>query len=164
MPTVEADFGVARADAALPFTLLMFGFAAGGIIMGRLTDRFGIVFPLAVGAFAIAAGYGLAAKAETLWQFALIHGVFIGFLGSSSTFGPVIADVSRWFTRHRGMAVAIAPDRYLAGSLASVIQLRGKCRMAADTSASGLLPVTILPLAMMLRRSPPASPRSKRLA
>src|SRR5262245_42647985 len=80
MPTVEADFGVDRADAALPFTLLMVGFAAGGVIMGRLTDRFGIVLPLAVGAFAIGGGYVLAARAETLWQFALSHGVLIGFL------------------------------------------------------------------------------------
>ena len=38
LPVVQADFGVARADASLPFTLAMLGFALGGVLMGRLAD------------------------------------------------------------------------------------------------------------------------------
>jgi MFS family permease len=159
MPTVQGEFGVARADAAFPFTLLMIGFAAGGVIMGRLTDRFGIVLPLAVDAFAIAGGYLLAARAETLWQFALVHGVLIGFLGSSATFGPVIADASRWFTRHRGIAVAIASSgSYLAGTvwppvIQSFVQSVGWRQTHVGIGIFCLL--TILPLTTMLRRPPP---------
>jgi MFS family permease len=159
MPTVQAEFGVARADAAFPFTLLMIGFAAGGIIMGRLTDRFGIALPLGIGAFAIAGGYLLAAKAETLWQFALVHGVLIGFLGSSATFGPVIADASRWFTHHRGIAVAIASSgSYVAGTvwppvIQSFVQSVGWRETHMGIGIFCLL--TILPLAALLRRTPP---------
>ena len=40
LPAVQAEFGVARADASLPYTLTMIGFGAGGILMGRLADRF----------------------------------------------------------------------------------------------------------------------------
>ena len=42
LPAIQTDFGVSRADASLPFTMVMFGFAGGGIVMGRLADRFGI--------------------------------------------------------------------------------------------------------------------------
>ena len=42
LPTAQAEFGVARADASLPYTLLMLGFGAGGMVMGRWADRFGV--------------------------------------------------------------------------------------------------------------------------
>jgi MFS family permease len=106
LPAVQADFGVARADASLPFTLAMLGFAFGGVLMGRLTDRFGILAPLASGAVALGLGYVGAGVAGSLMLFALMH-VIIGF-GASATFGPIMADASRWFTRRRGIAVALA--------------------------------------------------------
>ena len=131
--------------------------------MGRLTDRFGIALPLGIGAFAIAGGYVLAARAETLWQFALVHGVLIGFLGSSATFGPVIADASRWFTRHRGIAVAIASSgSYVAGTvwppvIQSFVQSVGWRETHVGIGIFCLL--TILPLAALLRRTPPKGSR-----
>ena len=57
LPAVQADFGVDRADASLPYTLTMLGFGFGGVLMGRLADRFGITVPLALGALALALGY-----------------------------------------------------------------------------------------------------------
>ena len=55
LPAIQADFGVARADASLPYTLAMLGFAGGGVVMGRLADRFGIAVPLALGTLALGA-------------------------------------------------------------------------------------------------------------
>jgi len=57
LPAVQADFGVPRADATLPFTLAMLGFALGGVVLGRVSDRFGIIVPVAIGAVAIGTGY-----------------------------------------------------------------------------------------------------------
>ncbi|MGH8681114.1 MAG: MFS transporter, partial [Burkholderiales bacterium] len=94
LPAIQAEFGVARSDASLPYTLTMVGFGLGGIFMGRLSDRFGIIVPVVVGAGALALGYVLASAAGSLWQFALAQGVLIGFLGSSATFGPLLADTS----------------------------------------------------------------------
>ena len=34
LPSVQAEFGVARADASLPYTLMMVGFGIGGVLMG----------------------------------------------------------------------------------------------------------------------------------
>ncbi len=117
LPTIQADFGVARADASLPYTLAMLGFGGGGIVMGRLADRFGIAVPLALGTLALGLGYVAVGQASTLWQVAIAHGLLIGF-GCSATFGPLIADMSHWFVRRRGIAVAIAASgNYLAGTI-----------------------------------------------
>ena len=160
MPTVEAEFGVDRAAASLPFTLLMIGFAAGGVLMGKLTDRFGLAVPLWIGAAALGAGYALAAWSATLWQFALVHLVLVGFLGSSATFGPVIADVSRWFFRHRGIAVGVAScGSYLAGTIwPPVIQhfVETAGWRATHLGIGIFCLVTIPPLAFLLRRKAPA--------
>ena len=66
LPAVQADFGVTRAEASLPYTLTMVGFAFGGVLMGRLADRFGVVVPLLIGAASLGAGYLTAAASGTL--------------------------------------------------------------------------------------------------
>ena len=48
LPAVQAEFGVARADASMPYTAMMIGFGAGGIWMGRLADRHGVMRPLLI--------------------------------------------------------------------------------------------------------------------
>jgi MFS family permease len=114
LPTVQAAFGVARGDASLPFTLAMVGFGVGGVVMGRLTDRFGALAPVLCGVSALSTGYIAAGFAPNLMLFALVH-VLIG-LGTSATFGPLMADTSQWFTRRRGIAVAIvASGNYIGG-------------------------------------------------
>ncbi|WP_395055477.1 MFS transporter [Polaromonas sp.] len=118
LPAVQADFGVARADAALPYTLLMVGFGLGGMLMGRLADRFGVALPLSVGAVGMGLGFAAAALSGNIWLFALAHGLLIGLLGSSATFSPLLADTSLWFMRRRGIAVAVcASGNYLGGAL-----------------------------------------------
>ena len=49
LPAVQADFGVARGDASLPYTLAMMAFAFGGVVMGRMSDRFGVMAPVICG-------------------------------------------------------------------------------------------------------------------
>src|SRR5690606_38673737 len=94
----------------------MFGFAVGSIVLGRFSDRSGIVWPLTVSAAALFAGYIGASIATSIWFFALMYGV-IGF-GASAVFGPLVADVSHWFVRHRGFAVAaVASGNYFAGAI-----------------------------------------------
>ena len=116
LPAVQAEFAVPRAQASLPFTLAMLGFALGGVVMGRLLDAFGILAPLAVGALALSLGYLGAASAGSLVVFALAHAV-IGF-GSSVTFGPLMADISYWFVRRRGVAVTLcSAGNYIAGTV-----------------------------------------------
>jgi MFS family permease len=117
LPALQAEFGVARGAVSLPYTLTMICFGAGGVAMGRLADRFGVVVPIVLGTLLLGLGYLLAGVAGTLWQFSLAQGVLLG-LGSSATFAPLLADTSKWFARRRGMAVGIcASGNYLAGTL-----------------------------------------------
>ena len=116
LPAVQAEFGVQRSEASLPYTLLMIGFGFGGILMGRLADRHGVTLPLWIGAAGLGLGFGGAALSPDIVWFAIAHGLGLGLLGSSATFAPLVADTSLWFVRRRGIAVAVcASGNYLGG-------------------------------------------------
>jgi len=159
LPRVQADFGVSRSDASLPYTFTMIGFGLGGILMGRLSDRFGVMVPVMIGALGLSAGFVAAGSAANLWQFNLAQGLMIGLLGTSATFAPLVADISLWFTRRRGIAVAICiSGNYLAGTIwppamQHFIDSAGWRQTYIGIGAFCL--VTMLPLALFLRRRPP---------
>jgi len=116
LPAAQTEFAVDRAAASLPFTLAMFGFAVGGVLMGWLSDRFGIIMPVIAGAVSLALGYIGSGYAPTLWLFAAAH-ILIGF-GSSATLGPLMSDMSHWFVQRRGLAVTICSSgNYVAGTI-----------------------------------------------
>ena len=117
LPAVQAEFGVARADASLPYTLTMIAFGLAGIAMGRLSDRYGVMLPVMLGTLLLALGFVAAGAAPSLVGFTLAQGALIG-AGSSATFAPLLAHTSLWFVRRRGLAVAIfASGNYLAGTI-----------------------------------------------
>jgi MFS family permease len=116
LPAIQAEFGVDRAAASLPYTMAMIGFAGGGVVIGRLADRFGILVPLTVGTVSLGIGYVAVGLSPSLWLVALAH-TLLGF-GCSATFGPLMVDISHWFSKRRGIAVAIAASgNYIAGTI-----------------------------------------------
>ena len=159
LPPLQAEFGIARGDASLPFTLTMLGFGVGGIFMGRLADRFGVIVPVMIGAMCLALGFTSAGFAQNLAQFAAIHGLLIGF-GTSGTFVPLVADITLWFTRRRGIAVAIVMSgNYLAGTVWPPIMQHfiDSDGWRATYIGTGLICLVAMPpLALALRRKPPA--------
>jgi MFS family permease len=71
-----------------------------------------------IGAVSLALGFVAAGVSQNLAQFSAAQGLLIGLLGSSATFVPLVADISLWFTRRRGIAVAIVMSgNYLAGAV-----------------------------------------------
>jgi MFS family permease len=159
LPAVQAEFGVARAAASLPYALTMIGFGVGGLFMGKLADRFGVMVPVLIGASSLGLGFALAGMAGNIWTFSLAHGLLIGVFGSSAMFAPLIADTSLWFTRRRGIAVAIcASGNYLAGAIwppvvYHFVAIRG---WRSTYEGIGLFcVVTLSLLALFLRRRPP---------
>ena len=128
--------------------------------MGRLADRFGIVVPLVdrrgdAGPRLRRRG----AARPRYWQFVLAQALLIGMLGSSATFGPLVADVSHWFVRRRGIAVAIvASGNYLAGTIWPPLLQHAIATVGWRQTHLGIglfCVVTMLPLALLLRRRPP---------
>ena len=117
LPAVQSEFGIGRADASLPYTLMMVCLGLGGIWTGRLADRHGLTPILWCGALAVFGGFALAANAQSIWLFGLAHGI-LGLIGSSSTFAPLMADTALWWQKRRGIAVAIcACGNYIAGAI-----------------------------------------------
>jgi MFS family permease len=125
LPQIQSEFGIARADASLPYTLTMIGFGLGGIFCGRWADKFGISRVIQIGALGVVLGYVIAAATSNIYVFGIAHGLLIGFLGVGSSFVPLIADTSLWWAKRRGIAVAIcASGNYLAGTVwPPIIQL-----------------------------------------
>jgi len=159
LPAVQAEFGVARADASMPYTWLLVGFGLGGILMGRLADRYGVTVPILISAAGLGLGYAAAGVAGDIWLFSIAHGVLIGLLGASATFAPLIADTSLWFVRRRGIAVAVcASGNYLAGTVwPPIVQHLVETVGWRDTylGLGAFSAIVMLSLAPLLRQRPP---------
>ena len=158
IPTIQAEFGLDRSDASLGYTVTFIGFAAGGFTMGRVADRFGIMVPVSISGVALGSGFILAALSQTYWQLLVVQAVFIGFLGSASTFGPLVADVSQWFLKRRGIAIAIAASgNYIAGAIWPPFMQHAITAWGWRTTYAGvgiICIVIMVPLAQLLRRRP----------
>jgi MFS family permease len=116
LPTVQTEFSASRGAVSLATTMIFMGFGIGGIVTGRITDRFGIVAALAVSIAFLGVSFVLAGLAATLWQFNAVY--FLIGLGTSATFAPLMAEASHWFERYRGLAVTIvASGNYVAGTI-----------------------------------------------
>ena len=116
LPVVQGEFGASRGTASLAFTLVMLGFGSGGVLTGKITDRYGIVTAIGLGIGILGLGYIGAGLSPSIWQFILVH--FAIGLSSAATFGPLMAEASHWFDRYRGLAVAIAASgNYVGGTI-----------------------------------------------
>lgn len=157
MPKVQAEFGIARADAALPYTLTMVGFALGNLVIGRVVDRFGVTTALICSAITIAFGYVLAGVSTSVFMLAAVQFI-IGF-GTAASFGPLIADISHWFYKRRGIAVGVAASgNYLSGAIWPIL-LSGILADHGWRTVYYVLAVLtlalVIPLALMLKRRIP---------
>ena len=162
LPAVQTEFGVARGDASLPYTLTMISFGLSSIALGKMSDRFGIMVPTIIGTLSLAAGYAAAGFAQSLWQYTIAQGILIG-AGSAATFAPMLAHTSLWFDRRRGIAVAVfASGNYLAGTLWPPVVQHFIETVGWRQTHFGIaifVVVTMLVLATTLRRPPPAVAR-----
>ena len=157
LPALETEFGAGRAAASMPYTATMIGFAFGNLVIGRLVDRFGITVALICAALIIASGFVLATLTQSLWALSAVQ-LLLG-LGTAAGFGPLIADISHWFLKRRGIAVALtASGNYLSGAiwptlLAGMLAESG-WRQVYLTLAMITL-AAVIPLALLLRRRVP---------
>ena len=159
LPAVQAEFGVGRASASLPYTLMMVCLGLGGLLTGRLADRHGLTPVLWLGALAVLGGFVGAAFSGSIWAFGIAHAV-MGFIGSSATFAPLLADTALWWNRRRGIAVAVcASGNYVAGALWPPIVQYGIDTIGWRPTymALGLVcGLGMLALSLRMRQRPPA--------
>ena len=168
LPAIEAEFAIDRGDASVPYFATMGGFALGGIFMGRISDRFGITIPLLLGTLMLGIGYTLAAQAQNLWQFVAVQALLIGMLGGSAFLGPLVADVTMWFRRRRGIAVAIvASGNYISGAVWPPIMQFAIDEFGWRHAHIGIAVacgVIMIPLALLMRQPSPGDALSAMLS
>ena len=159
LPPAQAEFGVDRAAASLPYTAMMLGFAFGTIVLGRMADRVGIVAPLIVAGASLGLGFILAGLAPNLLVFAAAHAVLIG-VGAGAGFAPLMADISHWFVKRRGLAVVVAASgNYLAGTLWPLLMNWTMPMIGwreTYIAIGAFVAASVIPLALLMRRRPSA--------
>ena len=162
LPAVQAEFQVSRSEVSLPYTYMMLGLGLGSILMGKLTDRFGVSTALMVGAVCVGLGYVLSGLAPNIIFFGICHGLLLGFFGASATFAPLMADTSMWWSKYRGIAVGVCSSgNYLAGTIWPPIVQYGIEHFGWRHTyiAMGIVcGVGMFLFALLLRQRPPESP------
>lgn len=163
MPAVQEEFGTGRGANSLPYALTMTGFALGNLLFGRVVDRYGIAGALIGAAMANCAGFALAAASPTAAILAALH-FLIGF-SAAAGFGPLIADISLWFRRRRGIAVGIsASGNYLSGAIWPLFigdMLESSSWRAIYLLIALACPAIMVPLALLLRRRAPQEAKAR---
>ena len=159
---IAADLDTVRAVPSLAYSLLMIGTGIGGIAMGRWMDRHGVMQPVLFGSAMICLGALLASYAEGQWSLFIATGLLMGLFGKAAMIAPLVANVTRWFDRRRGFAVAIITSgQGLAGAIwPTVVQYfndqvgwRGTFLYFSIFAA-----VTMIPAAFALRPRAPIGP------
>lgn len=161
LKSIAADMGGARSVPALGGSLAWLGSAVGGLLMGRLADRFGIRWTVIGGAFSIAIGLYISTLGKP-WQLWIGHGLFIGLLGLGGLNAPLYVYVSHWFYRRRGSALALlSSGNYIAGACWPVAfeQVTGTWGWRTTMLGYGLIQLTaILVLARFFLPAAPEIP------
>ena len=116
------EFDTGRGNSSLIYSTFMIGFALGGVVMGRLADRMGIMIPALIGSLALPAGFYLAAHASSILE------IFPGF--------QFIVRVSRIIVQHgpayRRHFSLVQPAARTCGRHRIQWQLCRRCNMATD--------------------------------
>ena len=159
IPEIQVHFEVDRSNASLPYTVAMIGIMFGNVFMGRMVDKFGVVVPTLISAVSLGLGFAGVALSSSFWEFLFCQGLLIGALGTSGTFGPMIASVSLWFSKRRGIAMSlVASGSYVAGTIwpPFVRHLSDSIGWRDTHLVIGLICFVIMvPMALVLRGKPP---------
>lgn len=157
MPSLQSEFALTRTQASYPYIAIMIGYLVGGPTLGRWSDRYGVSKILLVGSILASLGYVVGAMAHNFWLFLLTQ-LFVG-LGAAVGVAPLTADISHWFRKRRGLAVAVVSSAgYLSGAfwttvIADVLR-DGSWRDVHMLIAGGLL--MVVPLSFLVRRRVPS--------
>jgi OFA family oxalate/formate antiporter-like MFS transporter len=108
--------GWSATDLALPAQILLAIGALSMVAAGKIQDKIGPKKTAIIGAFILLLGMYIAAKAQTLAQFAFGFGV-LGGIGIYTAYVCPIATCVKWFPDKRGLITGLAVAGFGAGGL-----------------------------------------------
>ena len=156
---LEAEFGWARAEVALGFSisLLISGLVAP--LVGRAVDAYGPRRVIVLGAPLTAATYLLLATTDALWQWYLFLAIN-AMVRQLVFYIPFQTLISRWFDRRRGLAVSILGAGLALGSVVMVPIMRVVIDAVGWNGsflvAGALIAGLVMPLGLLVVRDGPA--------
>ena len=160
LKSISAEFGWPRSFTSSAYSILFLGMGVGGIFMGWWSDRIGVALPAAVGIVMTAIGTIVASTSQSFVTFLIAHGILMGLLGNSALFVPLLANITHWFDRRRGLAVGIvATGQGVAGVIWIPVftQVTEALGWRTTFLYYGAFLVCLLPATLVLRRSPPGT-------
>jgi MFS family permease len=110
------QFGWSRAATGGVFSAYAFIHNFFAPITGKLSDKFGPKLLAILGGFCVGLTMLLMGHGAAIWQVYVVY-VLVFSLGAASTYTPLLATVSRWFTEKRGLAIGITTSGTGAGTL-----------------------------------------------
>jgi len=159
LKAVAEDMGGVRSIPSLAMSLAWLGSGAGGLLMGRIAERYGIRWSVISGSSMMAVGLFISANATQPWHLYLGHGLFMGLIGNAGLNAPLMVYVSRWFDRRRGSALAlISSGGYLAGFVWPTVFERSMAYFGWRGTMMGFAVfqfAMIVPFAIAFLRAPP---------
>lgn len=116
LPNIQSEFALDRAASTYPYVATMFGYGIGNVIIGRMLDRIGIKKPIIFALSLLVASYILSIFVRDVFFLSIIQ-FFLGF-SAAAFFGPMMADISNYFYRRKGLAVSlVASGQHLCGAI-----------------------------------------------
>jgi MFS family permease len=165
VPFFEAEMGWSRSAATSIYSATTLGAGIGGIVMGFYASRMGVQAALSIAAVGLVVGCVLVALSDSLGGLLAPAFAFIGMLGMGTGFAPLIANVTLWFDRNRGLAIAtVAMGQTVSGGIWNVTfePLVVEYGWRAVYVGYGLFAAcAIIPLSLFHKRQPPELARLK---
>lgn len=156
---LEDEFGWSRAAITGAFSAATLISGLAGLVIGRITDRFGPRLVMTFGSVLATGGLALFALVGSLPLFYLAWAGVLALAMATTFYSPAFVAVANWFQRKRGRAMAVLT---FGGGFASVIFFPLTSwliasfgwRTAAVALAVIVLAVTLPPHLLLLRRRP----------
>lgn len=156
---IVLEMGWPREVPSLAFAAAFFGGGVGALYFGQLSERIGMARVSMIGSAMVPIGVLLTSLAREGWHVWAAYAVFVGLLGNACMFTPLIANVSRWFDKRRGLALGIATcGQSLGGTIWSpvVTALNGTIGWRATFQIYAVFSLVVMVgLSLLLRRRPP---------
>src|SRR5215469_6089348 len=154
---MSAATGWSRTSISTAALLDFLFMGAASFLWGALSDRFGTRAVVLSGGALLGLGLVAASQAATVGQFQILFGTMIG-VAAGSFYAPLTATATRWFTRHRSLAVALISAGFAIGSATIsplarwlITEYGWRAAMLTLGALSWLL---IIPAALLVRKAP----------
>ena len=105
--SLNAEFGWTRTAVAGVLTMSRVVEGITAPIIGPAIDRYGARFLMVAGGVVVGLGFLILMRLNSLWEFYLVRGVFMGAGFALTGFVVTNTAISNWFIRRRGRAIAI---------------------------------------------------------